>query len=100
MKLSIVIPAYKEAQKLQQDVAAADVFLRKERISGEIILVDDGSPDGTADAARALQVKYPELRVVSYANNRGKGHALAQGMMRAQGRYILFADVGLCVPYD
>src|SRR5439155_8090065 len=42
----------------------------------------------------------PLLRIVSYAKNRGKGHAIAQGVRHARGRYVLFADVGLCVPYD
>ncbi len=100
MQLSIIIPAYKEASKIQRDIAEADAFLERRRISGEIILVDDGSPDGTADTARLLQKKYPSLRVLSYERNRGKGHAIAQGVQVAKGRYILFADAGMCVPYD
>jgi glycosyltransferase involved in cell wall biosynthesis len=98
--LTIVIPAYKEAAKIDRDVEAADAFLRQRQLDGEIIVVDDGSSDGTATAARALQSKYPDLRVVSYARNRGKGHALAQGIALAQGRHVMFADAGLCVPYD
>ena len=100
MRLSIVIPAFKEAYKIERDITAADAFLRTHGITGEIILVDDGSPDGTAETARALQPRFPALRVVSYARNRGKGHAVAQGVMRAQGELIMFADAGLCVPYD
>jgi glycosyltransferase involved in cell wall biosynthesis len=100
MDVSIVIPAYKEAKKIERDVAAADAFLRSRKDGGEILLVDDGSPDGTAAAARALQSTYPLLRVVSYARNRGKGHAIAQGVMQARGSVVMFADAGLCVPYD
>lgn len=98
--LSIVIPAYKEAAKLEQDVAAAADFLARSKREGEIIVVDDGSPDATAKAARALQPRYPSLRVVSYSRNRGKGHAVAYGVLHSRGRIIMFADVGLCVPYD
>ena len=98
--LSIVIPAYKEAYKIAADVEAADAFLTKNHIDGEIILVDDGSPDATAQTARDLQRRYSSLRVVSYARNRGKGHAIAVGMAQARGEFVMFADAGLCVPYD
>jgi dolichyl-phosphate beta-glucosyltransferase len=100
MDVSIVIPAYKEANKIGRDIAAADAFLRGRKDGGEIILVDDGSPDGTAEAARAFQSQYPSLRVVSYANNRGKGHAIAQGVLQARCSAVMFADAGLCVPYE
>ncbi len=100
LDLSIVIPAFKEAHKIAADIAAADEFLTSEGLAGEIILVDDGSTDDTLDRARALQAQYPRLVVVSYEKNRGKGHALKQGMKIAQGRFLMFADAGLCVPYD
>jgi dolichyl-phosphate beta-glucosyltransferase len=100
MDVSIVIPAFKEAHKIERDVAAADAFLRTREDGGEIVVVDDGSTDGTADAARALQARFPSLRVVSYGRNRGKGHAVAQGVARARCGIVLFADAGLCVPYD
>jgi dolichyl-phosphate beta-glucosyltransferase len=100
MTLSIVIPAYKEANKIGADVAAADAFLSRNQIDGEIILVDDGSPDDTAQAARDLQRRYERLRVVSYERNRGKGHAVAVGMSVARREFVMFADAGLCVPYE
>jgi dolichyl-phosphate beta-glucosyltransferase len=100
MDVSIVIPAFKEAGKIERDVAAADAFLRSRKDGGEIVLVDDGSPDTTAASARALQAKYPSLRVVSYERNRGKGHAIAQGVAHARCGTIMFADAGLCVPYE
>jgi dolichyl-phosphate beta-glucosyltransferase len=98
--VSIVIPAFKESGKIARDIAAAHIFLRKRLHGGEILLVDDGSPDDTAGAARALQAQYPELRVVSYARNRGKGHAIAQGVLQARCSAVMFADAGLCVPYE
>lgn len=100
MDVSIVIPAFKESRKIERDVAAADAFLTSRAGGGEIVLVDDGSPDGTADAARDLQARYSRLRVVSYARNRGKGHAIAQGVLQARCAAVMFADAGLCVPYD
>jgi dolichyl-phosphate beta-glucosyltransferase len=100
LDLSIVIPAYKEAAKIGADVRAAGDFLRRHDLAGEIIVVDDGSPDDTANVALAMTAEFPELRVLSYTPNRGKGYALKYGMTRAQGRNVLFADAGLCVPYD
>jgi len=97
--LSIVIPAYKEAPKLPADIVAAFAFLASERLAGEVIVVDDGSPDETASVARSFTTRFPELRVLSYTPNRGKGYALRYGMTRARGRNVLFADAGLCVPY-
>ena len=100
MDVSIVIPAFKESAKIERDIAAADAFLRSRPDGGEILLVDDGSPDDTAAAARALQAQYPSLRVVSYARNRGKGHAIAQGVLQARCGAVMYADAGLCVPFE
>jgi dolichyl-phosphate beta-glucosyltransferase len=98
--LSIVIPAYNEEAKIEVDIHAAFEFIRRESLSGEVLVVDDGSPDETAARARKLTETYPNLRVLSYTPNRGKGHALRYGIARATGKNILFADAGLCVPYD
>lgn len=98
--LSIVIPSFNESAKIEQDVDAANDLLVRLGNKGEIVLVDDGSRDNTAEAARLLQRRYPRLRVVSYPRNRGKGHAVAQGVAHATGDIIMFADAGLCVPYE
>jgi dolichyl-phosphate beta-glucosyltransferase len=100
LDLSIVIPAYREAAKIGADIRAAGEYLRGRNLAGEILVVDDGSPDDTAKVAQAMSAEFPELRVLSYAPNRGKGHALRFGIVRAVGRNIMFADSGLCVPYD
>ena len=98
--LSIVIPAYKEARKIGQDIRAAAAFLESQRLIGEIIVVDDGSPDDTVAAAQSFEAEFPNLRVLTYRPNRGKGHALRYGMVRSRGKIVMFADSGLCVPYE
>jgi glycosyltransferase involved in cell wall biosynthesis len=98
--LSIVIPAYKESAKIERDIRAASEFLKKAEITGEIVVVDDGSPDDTAAVAAGLRAEFPNLVVLAYKPNRGKGHAVRYGMLRAQGRIVMFADSGLCVPFD
>jgi len=100
LDLSIVIPAYKESAKVERDIAAASAFLEASDLRGEIILVDDGSPDDTAERAAELRTRFKNLTVLSYKPNRGKGHAVRYGVLRAGGRIIMFADAGLCVPYE
>ncbi len=101
VKLSIVIPAFNEEGKIQQDIRNAHNFLVEELGgNGEVIAVDDGSSDETASRARAMAPGVPELRVIQYAPNRGKGHALRTGIARSLGQYVMFADAGSCVPYE
>lgn len=100
MDLSIVIPAYNEEAKIAMDVAGAAAFLAGSRLAGEVLVVDDGSTDNTAGAAR--QVVPPRgvhCRVIRYQPNRGKGYAVRTGMGETSGESAMFADSGLCVPY-
>jgi len=99
--LSIVIPAYNEAHKIARDVEAASRFFVEQGLAGEIIVSDDGSGDGTADTARACAVPAPvTLTVLGQETNRGKGAAVKAGMLASKGRYAMFADSGVCIPYE
>jgi len=94
--LSVVIPCFNEARKIETDIQAARDYFSAQPYSFELILVDDGSADGTA----AILEKSSGARAICYQPNRGKGHAVRTGMLQASGRYRLFADAGLCVPYS
>ncbi|HOK94822.1 MAG TPA: glycosyltransferase [Anaerohalosphaeraceae bacterium] len=100
VELSIIIPAYNESRKIAGDILAADQFCISSGIAGQIIIVDDGSTDGTADAARtaAAQIRTPCL-VEQLKSNRGKGCAVRTGMLKSQGAFAAFADSGCCVPF-
>jgi dolichyl-phosphate beta-glucosyltransferase len=98
MELSIVIPAYREAHKIANDIAAASDFLTTANISGEIIIADDGSPDLTAQRARQTPSAVP-VNVLELPH-RGKGHAVRQGILATQGQFVMFADSGVCVPFE
>ena len=101
MELSIVIPAFEESHKIALDVTAAAEFLREHNLRGEVIVVDDGSTDRTAQAAREAPVADGvERRVIRYERHRGKGFGVRTGMVQTTGRYTMFADCGLCIPYD
>lgn len=101
MDLSIVIPAFEEGHKIARDVIAAAAFLETNRLRGEIIVVDDGSGDNTAQAAGSAPVPLGvERRVIRCPSHRGKGHGVRCGMTQTTGQYTMFADCGVCIPYD
>ncbi len=101
MYLSIVIPVYNEQHKIQRDISQAARFLTENRVSGEIIVVDDGSIDNTEAMARKIQLpRTVNLLVESYHPNKGKGYAVRHGIGLSKGRFVMFADSGSCVPYN
>src|SRR4030042_5066102 len=100
MDLSIVIPARNEGKKIARDIKAAAEFLAANGLQGQIVVVDDGSQDDTAEAARRVRIPAGVQRnVIRYEDHRGKGHAVRMGMKATTGKYVMFADCGLCIPY-
>ncbi|MCS7002175.1 MAG: glycosyltransferase, partial [Dehalococcoidia bacterium] len=91
--LSIVIPAYNEATRLGPTLTRLLADLAARPFTSEIIVVDDGSRDGTADLARSFAA--PNLRVIAYHPNHGKGRAVRTGILAAQGRVVGFMDADL-----
>jgi len=100
MDLSIVIPALNESKKIARDIEMAAMFLEGNNFEGEIIVVDDGSTDGTCEVAKSVKVPPSiTLKVIRYQQNRGKGYAVRTGIKETSGEYVMFADSGCCVPY-
>lgn len=100
LDLSIVIPALNEAGKIGRDMTAAAVFLRGYGLRGEIIIVDDGSTDGTAEIARTAGLPPGVGRqVIRLEENSGKGVAVKTGILASGGEVVLYADSGTCIPY-
>lgn len=102
MELSIVIPAFDESKKIAHDIGAAAEFLSAHQFGGEIIVVDDGSSDNTANIARQAAGQMPEgvtCTVICSEENAGKGNAVKRGFAASTCEYVLFADCGCCVPY-
>jgi len=98
--ISIVIPAFNEEKKICFDVQVAAVFIDEEAMLGEVIVVDDGSADKTAEEARNVEVPSAVERIViRLEKNRGKGFAVKTGILASKGEVVLFADSGTCVPY-
>ena len=98
--LSIVIPAYNESARLGNTLTAVVNYLRESWPDGEVIVVDDGSSDDTANVARSIFNDSRDLRtsVISYKRNLGKGRAVRLGLLAARGDVALFSDADLSTP--
>jgi dolichyl-phosphate beta-glucosyltransferase len=98
--LSIVIPAYNESVRLGNTLLAVVNYLRESWPDGEVIVVDDGSADDTANVARSIFNDSRDLRtsVISYKRNLGKGRAVRLGLLAARGDVALFSDADLSTP--
>ncbi len=99
--LSVVIPAYDEARRLPATLSTLRDYLEgagEEREPYEVIVVDDGSGDATAEGAQEFADAWPELRVMRLPENRGKGWAVRTGMLAARGELRLFTDADLSTP--
>ena len=100
--LSIIIPAYDEQGRLGKTVEKILIYINEKNLDAELIVVDDGSKDETAEAARKICREFPEIQtnVISYAENRGKGFAVKTGLEAAQGEIALFSDADLSTPIE
>ena len=99
--LSLVIPAYNESQRLPPYLDCVRRYL-DEHYSGdyEVIVVDDGSRDGTSGVIESLAADWPALTVMCHSANRGKGAAVRTGMLAGRGELLLFADADGATPID
>jgi glycosyltransferase involved in cell wall biosynthesis len=98
--LSIIIPAYNEAARLEKTLREVLDYLQDNSPGSEVIVVDDGSSDQTADLARQTFQDWGHLRtsVISYKSNLGKGRAVRLGLLAARGEVALFSDADLSTP--
>ena len=96
--VSIIIPAYNEAHRLEASLAALDKFLASVPWSREVILVVEKSTDGTLDLARRLAAGKPAFNVIGNDVQKGKGHAVRTGMLCARGELAFFMDADLSTP--
>lgn len=99
LRFSLVIPAYNEAVRLPPYLTSIREYFGK--MFGdcyEVIVVDDGSRDGLADTLRRLAADWPQLSILSFPRNRGKGSAVHAGVLAARGELILFADADGATP--
>ena len=99
-ELSVVIPAYNEERRLPETLRRVRAYLQARRFAAEVIVVDDGSADGTAALVESSQAEFPGLRLVSNGCNQGKGYSVRHGLLEARGRVVLFTDADLSAPIE
>jgi len=98
--LSIVIPSYNEELRLPATLERLAEYLSTLGGQSEVLVVDDGSTDGTAAVAESFRGRIPEIRVLSNGTNRGKGYSVRHGMLEARGDVVLFTDADLSAPIE
>jgi dolichyl-phosphate beta-glucosyltransferase len=96
-----VIPAYNEEKRLPASLEAIVAYLSKAPFSSsELIIVDDGSKDGTAAVVERYRETHPCVRLLKNPGNRGKGYSVRHGMLEAKGDWVLFSDADLSSPIE
>jgi dolichyl-phosphate beta-glucosyltransferase len=95
---SIVLPAYNESERIAATVESIFAFAAQKSWLTEIIVVNDGSTDDTAEVVRRCAATRPGVRLLENPGNRGKGYSVRHGMLQAQGEILLFSDADLSSP--
>lgn len=99
-RLSIVVPAYNEEQRLQGSLLQIAEYVGRQSYTSEVIVSDDGSTDATSQLAEALAAQHPWLRIIREPSNRGKGAAVRNGVLQARGEFVLMCDADLATPIE
>lgn len=100
MKLSVIIPVYNEAHRLHKNILEKTAFLNTLDFEYELIMVDDGSNDGTLTILEKEAKKNSKIKILTYSPNRGKGYAVRKGMRKSRGEYIFFIDADGSTPIE
>jgi glycosyltransferase involved in cell wall biosynthesis len=100
LELSIVIPSFNEEKRLPATLERIASYIRASGRNTEVIVVDDGSTDRTAEVANAFQGRIENLCVLSNGRNRGKGFSVKHGATEARGEIVLFTDADLSAPIE
>jgi dolichyl-phosphate beta-glucosyltransferase len=100
LSYSIVIPAYNEGARLGATLERVLAYVSQQGEETEIIVVNDGSRDNTADLVRQFAASNPVLRLVENPGNRGKGFSVRNGILNARARVVIFSDADLSSPIE
>jgi len=92
MHLSVIIPAYNEEKNIAKTLEEIDNYLSKQSYDYEILVINDGSKDGTVEKVKSLLSRIRNLRLIDDKENHGKGYSVRQGMLETRGDFRLFTD--------
>jgi dolichyl-phosphate beta-glucosyltransferase len=101
-ELSIVIPTYNEKKRIGKTLNELSDYIKNEKLDAEVLIIDAGSPDGTADEVKKYSSKFKDLKIINAGPKpKGKfikGKQVKKGMLQAEGKYVLFMDADLATP--
>ncbi len=95
-----MLPAYNEGDRIATTLEKVTNYAEKRRWNAEVIVVNDGSTDNTAEIVRSCATRHPSLRLIENPGNRGKGYSVRNGMLHAHGDVLLFSDADLSSPIE
>lgn len=95
--LSLVVPVYNEQKCIEENLRTIYRYLEAQPYSAEVVVVDDGSSDDTADLVEQAAAERPSLRLIRN-DHRGKAYAVRTGVLASEGDHVLFADADLATP--
>lgn len=95
---SVIIPAYNERERIRTTLDRVLAYLAEKQWHAEIVVVNDGSRDDTAEIVRQYAQKHPSVRLIENPGNRGKGYSVRNGVLHALGNVLLFSDADLSSP--
>jgi glycosyltransferase involved in cell wall biosynthesis len=99
-KYSIVIPAFNESARIPATLKSVVACIRANQWPAEVIVVNDGSTDSTAQLVRDFAQSAPEVRLIENPGNRGKGYSVRSGILQALGEVVMFTDSDLSAPIE
>lgn len=99
-RYSIVIPAYNESARIPATLRSVVDCIRARGWDAEVVVVNDGSRDDTADVVREFARTAPEIRLLENGTNRGKGYSVRHGVLQALGEIVMFTDADLSSPIE
>ena len=99
-ELSIIVPSFNEELRLPRTLELIAAYIKASNRSTEVLVVDDGSTDRTAEVAVSFADRIANLRVLKNGENRGKGYSVRHGMQEARGENVLFTDADLSAPIE
>ena len=97
---SIVVPAYNESTRIAASLEKVLTYVHAEGWNAEVIVVNDGSRDNTAEIVRSFAAEDPVIRLLENPGNRGKGYSVRNGMLHARGKILIFSDADLSSPIE
>src|SRR6202007_1444477 len=99
-QLSIIVPSFNEELRLPRSLELIAAYVNASSRSSEVLVVDDGSTDRTAEVAASFGDRIANLRILKNGENRGKGYSVRHGMLEAKGTVVLFTDADLSAPIE